>query len=222
MELYKLKTLSINEKIVLLSQRDQIADENIKVKWQQKRQTQNILTTINGSVVDDQLLDTTTYDTSTKIKSDTNYPTDETPTIFFKSASAELLPTATTSLLTSKINNNKDYCPAEVVVSSSTTTIVIEPSYRRHRFCKFTDYHAPRFSASLSKYYQGNNSSSDDDDEDASGDDNTEDGDEIYNPHYPYITKAMMREYIDIFTFEELFRNDLLHRLNESLNPKIV
>jgi hypothetical protein len=214
MELYKLKTLSTTEKLVLLRQRDQIVEENVKVKWQQKRQIPNISTTVNGSMVvdDDQLDDSTTHNTLTMIKTDTNCTTGETSELFLISASVELLPTSTTTIITSKINN-KNYSTAELV--SLTKTLVIEPSYIRHRFCKYTDFHTPRFSCSLSI----NTIDDENDDKDDNSDDDNKDGDEIYNPNYPHITKAMMREYIGIFTFEELFRNDLLHRLNESQNP---
>lgn len=105
MELYKLKTLSTNEKLVLLRQRDQIVEENVKVKWQQKRQIQNISTTVNGSVVVDDQLDTrTTHNTLTTIKTETNNTTTDTPPeLFLKSASVKLLPTSTTTIITSKI-----------------------------------------------------------------------------------------------------------------------
>ena len=116
-----------------------------------------------------------------------------------------VLPTITTSSSTT----DKNSLPENATILAT----IIEPSsYKLNKFCKYTDCRNPRICGSLNKYNNDNNfdsSRSDDDDSD-------DNGNEIYNPKYPYLTKTMMREYIDIFTFKELFRNNLLYRLNES------
>ncbi len=43
-----------------------------------------------------------------------------------------------------------------------------------------------------------------------------EDDDEIFDAKFPYITKEMMRYYGILFTYKELFKNNLIERINQT------
>jgi hypothetical protein len=82
---------------------------------------------------------------------------------------------------------------------------LIEPSYQVNKFCCFRD--RVSFEASLGWYYGDDRRNID-----------CEDDDEIFDSKFPYITKEIMRYYVSIYTYKELFKNNLIERINRNNN----
>lgn len=80
---------------------------------------------------------------------------------------------------------------------------VIEPSYQVNKFCCFRN--RVYVEASLGWYYSDDRRNID-----------CEDDDEIFDAKFPYITKEMMRYYVSIYTYKELFKNNLIERINQT------
>jgi hypothetical protein len=177
MELYKLKTLSENERNLLILERNRIVENNLKIMWSNKPpdQAHKVLAVdIINSVEENLKLETTNTNNNTKF--------------------------------------SDDMVPSVGSLLANFPTTIIQPPYKMNRFCKHNNTQNPRISASLRQYYCDD---SNDDDGDSDGDSHDDD-DEIYSPQFINITKGQMRYFVRLFTFKALYRDNLLHRLNQS------